>query len=103
MKRIHDSLLLVVALVCSIMIPLSAQAQSAEPVASTAGSSDTGSPNRRHGDVQNIGNRIVTGRIWGILPNQVSLEKEIALGQQMATELEQTVKLLKDEEVAFQI
>ena len=96
MKRIHDSLLLVAALVCSLMIPLSAQAQSAEPVAPTAGSSDTGSANRRHGDVQNIGNRNVTGRICGVFPNQISLEKEIALGQQIATEFEQTVKLLKD-------
>jgi len=96
MKKIQDSLLLVAAAVCCIMIPLSAQAQSAESIAVTAGSSDTGSTNRRHGDVQNIGNRNVSGRIWGIFPNQVSLEKEIALGQQMATELDQTVKLLKD-------
>jgi predicted Zn-dependent protease len=96
MKRIHDFLLLAAALVCSIMIPLSAQAQSGEPVTSTAGSSDTGSTNRRHGDVQNIGNRNIAGRIWGVLPNEISLEQEIALGQQMATNLEQTVKLLKD-------
>jgi beta-barrel assembly-enhancing protease len=96
MKRIHDSLLLVPALVCSIMIPLSAQAQSADPVAATAGSSDTGSTIRHRADVQNIGNRNITAKIWGVFPNQVSLEKEIALGQQTATELEQTVKLLKD-------
>src|SRR5512139_1697271 len=96
MKRIQVSLLLVAVLVCSIMIPLSAQAQSAEPVAPTAGSSDTGSPDRRHGDVQNIGNRNVTARIWGVLPNQLSSEQEIALGQERAAELEQIVKLLKD-------
>jgi beta-barrel assembly-enhancing protease len=96
MKRIHDSLFLVAALVCSIMIPLSAQAQSAGSDTVTAGSSDKGITVRRHGDVQNIGNRNITGRIWGVLPNQMSLEKEIVLGQQMATESEQTVKLLKD-------
>ena len=32
----------------------------------------------------------------GILPSLTSLEEETALGQQMATEFEQTVKLLKD-------
>ena len=96
MTRIHDYLLLVAALVCTTMIALSAQAQSAGPVVVTAGSSDSGSINRRHGDVENIGNRNVSGRIFGILPNQVSLEEETALGQQMATEFEQTVKLLKD-------
>ncbi len=96
MKKIHDSLLLVAAVVCCIMIPLSAQAQSAESVAVPAGSGDTGSTTRRHGDVQNIGNRNVTGRIRGILPNMVSLEQEIAQGQQLATEFEKTVKLLED-------
>jgi len=29
---------------------------------------------RKHGDVENIGNRSVSGRIFGILPNFVSLE-----------------------------
>jgi predicted Zn-dependent protease len=89
MKRIHDYLLLVAALVCTLMIALSVQAQS-------AGSFDTDSSNRRHGDVQNIGNRNVAGRIFGILPNVVPLEKETVLGRQMATEFEQTVKLLED-------
>ncbi len=51
---------------------------------------------RRHGDVENIGNRDVTGRIWGILPNFVSLEKEIQIGQQVASEFEQTAKLIED-------
>ena len=99
MKGIHDSLLLVAALVCSILVPLSAPAQSTGPVAATAGSRGTGSAIRRHGDVQNIGNRVVSGRIWGILPNQLSLEKEISQGQLMATEFEPTVKLLKDDVV----
>jgi predicted Zn-dependent protease len=75
-----------VAFVCSIMIPFSVQAQSG----------NTGNTIFYHGDVQNIGNRNVAGRIFGILPNVVPLEKETALGQQMATEFEQTVKLLED-------
>jgi len=51
---------------------------------------------RRHGDVENIGNRDVAGRIFGILPNWVSLEKEIAMGNQIAAEFEQTAKLVDD-------
>jgi beta-barrel assembly-enhancing protease len=96
MKGIHDSLLLVAAFVCCIVVPPSAQAQSAGSNTVTPGSIDTGSTIRRHGDVQNIGNRNITRRIWGVLPNLVTSEKEITLGQQMATELEQTVKLIKD-------
>lgn len=55
---------------------------------------------RRHGDVENIGNRSVSGRVWGILPNFVSLEKEISLGAQIAAEFEQTAKLVEDPVVA---
>jgi predicted Zn-dependent protease len=51
---------------------------------------------RRHGDVENIGNRDITGRVWGIFPNFVSLEKEIQIGQQVAAEFEQTAKLIED-------
>lgn len=51
---------------------------------------------RRHGDVENIGNRDITGRVWGIFPNFVSLEKEIQIGQQVANEFEQTAKLIED-------
>ena len=51
---------------------------------------------RRHGDVENIGNRDITGHIWGIFPNFVSLEKEIQLGQQVANEFEQTAKMVDD-------
>ena len=96
MKKIHDSLLLVAAVVCCIMIPLSARARSAESAAVQGGSSEIGSTTRRHADVQNIGNRDVAGRIHRVLPNMVSLEQEIAQGQQMATEFEKTVKLLED-------
>lgn len=51
---------------------------------------------RKHGDVENIGNRDVVGRIWGILPNFVSLEKEIAIGQDMSRQFEQTARLMED-------
>jgi predicted Zn-dependent protease len=51
---------------------------------------------RKHGDVENIGNRDVAGRVWGIFPNFVSLEKEIQIGQQVAAEFEQTAKLIED-------
>jgi beta-barrel assembly-enhancing protease len=51
---------------------------------------------RRHGDVENIGNRSVSGKIFKILPNFVSLEKEIALGNQLAAEFEQTARMVED-------
>jgi predicted Zn-dependent protease len=51
---------------------------------------------RKHGDVDKIGNRNITGRIWGIFPNFVSLEKEIQMGQQVANDFEQTAKLVED-------
>ena len=50
---------------------------------------------RKHGDVENIGNRSIGGKVWGILPNFVSLEKEIAIGQQVAQQFEQTARLQK--------
>ncbi len=55
-----------------------------------------GKADRRHGDVENIGNRNVTGRIFGFLPNWVSLEKEVQIGNQIAAEFEQTARLLED-------
>ena len=51
---------------------------------------------RKHGDVENIGNRSVSGRNFKVLPNFVSLEKEIALGNQIAAEFEQTARLVED-------
>ncbi|MDR0842016.1 MAG: M48 family metalloprotease [Acidobacteriota bacterium] len=52
---------------------------------------------RKHEDVENIGNRgIAGGRVYGIFPNMVSLEKEIELGQEVAAEFEQTAQLLDD-------
>jgi predicted Zn-dependent protease len=52
---------------------------------------------RKHGDIQNIGpNRNVSGRVFKVLPNWVSMEKEISLGQQIAAEFEQTARLMED-------
>ena len=51
---------------------------------------------RRHGDVENIGNRSIATRVWGIFPNFISLEKEIQIGQQISTEFEQAAKLVED-------
>jgi beta-barrel assembly-enhancing protease len=51
---------------------------------------------RRHSDVENIGNRSVSGKIFGILPNFVSFEKEIALGAQISQEFEQTARMVED-------
>jgi len=51
---------------------------------------------RKHGDVENIGNRSVSGRIFGILPNWVSMEKEVAMGAQIAGEFEQTARMVED-------
>ena len=55
-----------------------------------------GYADRKHGDVENIGNRSVSGRVFGVLPNMVSLEKEIAIGNQIASEFEQTARLIED-------
>ncbi|GAB4241859.1 MAG: hypothetical protein Kow00109_17500 [Acidobacteriota bacterium] len=51
---------------------------------------------RKHGDVENIGNRKINGRIALIFPNFVSLEKEIQIGQQYAQYFEQTARLVED-------
>lgn len=52
--------------------------------------------NRKHGDVEKIGNRHVSGKIFRVLPNMVSLDKEVALGSQIAGEFEQTARLIED-------
>jgi len=50
---------------------------------------------RRHGDVENIGNRDINGRVALIFPNFVSLEKEIQIGAQYAQYFEQRGLSLK--------
>ena len=51
---------------------------------------------RKHQDVENIGNRKINGRIAGIFPEFVSLEKEIQLGAQFAQLFEETARLVED-------
>ena len=51
---------------------------------------------RRHGDVENIGNRSINGKIGLIFPNFISLEKEIQMGAQYAQMIEQTARLVED-------
>lgn len=55
-----------------------------------------GLASRKYGDVYNIGNRNITGRIWGIFPNFVSLEKEMEIGAEAAAQFEQTARLVED-------
>ena len=59
-----------------------------------------GYADRKHGDVQNIGNRSVSGKIFKVLPNFISMEKEIALGSQIAGEFEQTARMVEDPVIA---
>jgi beta-barrel assembly-enhancing protease len=93
MKNIHKYLSPIAVFLCIIMILPAMHAQS-------AGSSNTGKSVDRHRDIQNIGKRDVTGRIFRVLPNQLSLDKEIAWGRQAASEFEQTVQFLKDPAIA---
>jgi predicted Zn-dependent protease len=51
---------------------------------------------RKHDNVEDIGNRNVSGRVFKIFPNFISLEKEIELGSQIAAEFEQTARLMED-------
>jgi beta-barrel assembly-enhancing protease len=60
------------------------------------GLSPSGYADRRHGDIENIGNRNISGKVYGVLPNLISFEKEISMGAQIAAEFEQTAKLVED-------
>jgi beta-barrel assembly-enhancing protease len=51
---------------------------------------------RKHGDVENIGNRDINGSVYLIFPNFISFDKEIQLGAQAAAEFEQTARLMDD-------
>jgi len=51
---------------------------------------------RRHGDIENIGNRSIATRVWGIFPNFISLEREIQIGQQVSAEFEQAARMIED-------
>jgi predicted Zn-dependent protease len=51
---------------------------------------------RKHKDVEDIGNRKINGKVAGLFPNFVSLEKEIQIGAQYAQMFEQTARLVED-------
>ena len=51
---------------------------------------------RKHGDVEDIGNRKINGRVAWIFPNFVSLEKEIQMGAEYSQYFEQTARLVED-------
>jgi beta-barrel assembly-enhancing protease len=51
---------------------------------------------RRHSDIANIGNRNMGGKVYGVLPNWISLEREISMGAQVAQQFEQTARLVED-------
>ncbi len=51
---------------------------------------------RKHKDVENIGNRNINGRVAGLFPNFVSLEKEVQMGAQFAQSFEQAARLVED-------
>jgi predicted Zn-dependent protease len=51
---------------------------------------------RKHDNVEDIGNRNVSGRVFKIFPNFISLEKEIQIGAEIAAEFEQTARILED-------
>lgn len=51
---------------------------------------------RRHADVENIGNRDINGKVAGLFPNFVSLEKEIQIGAQYAQQIERTARMVED-------
>ena len=51
---------------------------------------------RRHGDVENIGNRKINGRVAWFFPNFVSLEKEIQIGGQLAQDMDRTARFVED-------
>jgi len=55
---------------------------------------------RDHSDIENIGNRSVSGRIFGFLPNFISFEREIEIGAQIAQEFEQTARIVEDPVIA---
>ncbi len=51
---------------------------------------------RKHSDVEDIGNRDINGPVALIFPNFVSLEKEIQIGAQYAQYFEQSARLVED-------
>jgi predicted Zn-dependent protease len=50
-------------------------------------------------DVENIGKREINGRIYLIFPNFISFDKEIQLGAEIAAQMDQSIKFIKDPEI----
>jgi predicted Zn-dependent protease len=75
-----------VVLVLLLALPLPSFAQAEE--------AQNSKDKKKNGDVDNIGNRDINKGLGNI--NFISLEKEIAMGRQMAAEIERQIKLLED-------
>src|SRR5207244_7957178 len=80
-KVVRTSITLLLAMMIAIPSPATAQDKT-----------DSKKSKKKNSDVENIGNRDINkGSI-----NFISLEKEIAMGRQMAAEIERQVKLVED-------
>src|SRR5207245_309412 len=93
-------LMFFLALLIAVPFPLLAQSQTDNQAKSSKSdkdkkdekSKDKGKSNKKNSDVDNIGNRNINkGSI-----NFISLDKEIAMGRQLAAEVERQVKLIDD-------
>jgi predicted Zn-dependent protease len=97
-KAARTGLTFFLALLIAVPFPLLAQdqtdkdAQTSTSKSNDKKSKDTAKGKKKNSDVDNIGNRNINkGSI-----NFISLEKEIAMGRQLAAEIERQVKLLED-------
>jgi len=97
-KAARTGLTLFLALVIAVPFPLLAQdqtdkdAQTSTSKSNDKKSKDTAKSKKKNSDVDNIGNRNINkGSI-----NFISLDKEIAMGRQLAAEIERQVKLIED-------
>jgi predicted Zn-dependent protease len=97
-KAARTGLTFFLALVIAVPFPLLAQdqtdkdAQTSTSKSNDKKSKDTAKSKKKNSDVDNIGNRNINkGSI-----NFISLDKEIAMGRQLAAEIERQVKLIED-------
>jgi beta-barrel assembly-enhancing protease len=97
-KAARTGLTFLLALLIAVPLPLLAQdqtdkdAQTSTSKSNDKKSKDTAKSKKKNSDVDNIGNRNINkGSI-----NFISLDKEIAMGRQLAAEIERQVKLVED-------
>src|SRR6266496_1182326 len=97
-KAARTGLTFLLALLIAVPLPLLAQdqtdkdAQTSTSKSNDKKSKDTAKSKKKNSDVDNIGNRNINkGSI-----NFISLDKEIAMGRQLAAEIERQVKLMDD-------